>query len=67
MAGRENDHSTAVPEADRIEQERPADPGVEGDRAQPASPTHDVDEADWLEQSQPVLTDPDEDYTPDPV
>lgn len=67
MARRNDDQqSTAIPEADRLEQERPADPGADGEQAWLTRPTSHVDEADWFEQSQPVLTDPDEEYTPDP-
>jgi hypothetical protein len=63
---RDNHPNTAIPEADRLEQEQPADPTVASDQTWPALPTQDVDEADLFEQAQPVLTDPDEEYTPDP-
>jgi hypothetical protein len=59
-----NRPSTAIPEADRWEQEQPADPRVSSDPAWPVSLTPDVDEADRLDQVQSVLTDPDEEYPP---
>ena len=58
--------STPIPEVDRFEQEQPVDPRVGSDRQWPPSPAQDVDEADQLEQAQPVLADPDEEYPPDP-
>lgn len=58
--------STAIPEADRLEQQQPADPQVEDDQAWPTSPMGEVDDADRLEQAQVVVGDPDEEYTPDP-
>lgn len=62
---RDNHPNTAVPEADRLDQEQLADPTVASDQTWPAKPNQDVDEADLFEQAQPVLTDPDEDYAPD--
>jgi hypothetical protein len=68
---RSDDHpSAAIPEADRLDQERPVDPDVEGDEqwpaAAPTAKTPEADEADQLEQAHPVLSDPEEEYTPDP-
>lgn len=59
---RDNRQSTPIPEAERLEQEQPAYPGVASDQTWPASPTQDVDEADLFGQAQPLLTDPDEKY-----
>jgi hypothetical protein len=59
-----NRPSTAIPEADRWEQEQPADPQASSEQGWPASLTPDADEADTLEQVMPVLTDPDEEYPP---
>lgn len=58
--------STAIPEADQLEQEQEANPEVGSQHEWPASPNHEVNEADRLEQALPVLSDADEDYTPDP-
>ena len=67
MARTDDDRDeTEVPEADRLEQQQQADPGVAPDQAWPAQATPDVDEADLLEQVQEVLVDPDEEYTPNP-
>jgi hypothetical protein len=66
MARSDNDRpSTAIPEADRLEQEEPADPRVGSDQQWPATPTQDADEADRIEQAQAVVIDPDEEYSPD--
>jgi hypothetical protein len=65
MTSRDDQPGTAVPVADRVEQDRPADPSVVEDADWPGSSTQDVDEADRLEQARPVLSDPDEDYAPD--
>ena len=54
---------TAVPEADRLEQEQPADPRVGSDGPWPARASAEADEADVLEQAIEVVGDPDEDYT----
>jgi hypothetical protein len=68
MASSDDNHaSTAIPEADRLEQERQANPDVGSEPEWPTSTTQEVNEADRLEQSLPVLSDPDEDYTPDPL
>jgi hypothetical protein len=67
MARSDDNHAgTAIPEADRLEQEQPADPRVGDDQPWPGPPGHEVDEADRLEQAHSVDGDPDEDYTPDP-
>jgi len=67
MASSDDNHaSTAWAEADQLDEEHPANPTVGSDQEWPASPTQEVDEADRLEQSLPVLSDPDEEYTPDP-
>lgn len=66
MARRDDDKpNTAIPEADRREQEQPADPRLTDDLTWPEEPSGDVDEADRLEQAQAVLSDPDEEYAPD--
>jgi hypothetical protein len=62
---RDNHASTPIPEADQLDQEQPADPRVASDQTWPDSPIQDVDEADLVDQAQPVLTDPDEEYAPD--
>ena len=62
---RDDDASTEVPRADRLEQERAADPGADQEPEWPASEATEVDEGELLEQSQPVLDDPDEEYAPD--
>lgn len=59
-----NPRSTVIPEADRVEQEQPADPRDASDQEWPASLTPDVNEADRLDQVRPVLTDPDDEYPP---
>ena len=51
---------TAVPEADQLEQQQPADPGHEW----PHRATPVADEADRLEQAHEVLADEDEEYPP---
>lgn len=66
MARSEEHDGTAVPEADRLEQERQADPGVRPDQEWPDPATPDADEADRLEQAHEVLADPDEEYAPNP-
>lgn len=65
-SGDDNHTSTAIPEADRLEQEQQANPEVGSEHEWPTSPTQEVNEADRLEQSLQVLSDPDEEYTPDP-
>jgi hypothetical protein len=68
MASCDDNHaSTAIPEADRLAQEQHANPDVGSEPEWPTSTTQEVNEADRLEQSLPVLSDPDEDYTPDPL
>lgn len=65
MARREDDHiDTAIPEADRLEQEHPADPSSGPDQQWPDRATPEADEADRLEQADEVLADPDEEYPP---
>jgi hypothetical protein len=59
----DNPH-TAIPEADRLEQDQPANPAVSREERWPAMPTGNADQADRLEQSHPVPTDPDEEYPP---
>lgn len=67
MARRDDDRlGTAIPEADRLEQEQQADPGIGPDQEWPDSVTPHVDEADQLEQAHEVLDDPDEEYAPNP-
>ena len=67
MAQHERDQlETAVPEADRLEQEQQADPQAARQPEWPVVATKDVDEADQLEQAQEVPADTDEDYAPDP-
>jgi hypothetical protein len=68
MARSQHDYrSTAIPEADWLEQEQPANPTVGDEQVWPAAAsTQDADDADRLEQSQVVVGDPDEEYTPDP-
>ena len=56
-----------VPEADRLEQERPADPRVVAGRQWPVRAADGADEADQLDQVEDVPGDPDEDYPPDPT
>jgi hypothetical protein len=63
MASSDDNHPrTAIPEADRLEQEQPAGPEEGSDQEWPASPTQDINEADRLEQARPVVTDPEEEY-----
>lgn len=62
---RDDDASTEIPGADRLEQEQPVDPTADEDVDWPTERIPDVDEADQFEQSQPVLHDPDEEYVPD--
>jgi len=57
---------TAIPEADRLEQQQHADPTSAPDEEWPVLAGEVVDEADRFEQVQEVLADPDEDYAPDP-
>jgi hypothetical protein len=67
MAHSDDDRpGSAIPEADRLEQEQFADPRVGNDHPWPAQPSNDADEADRLEQAVAVDGDPDEDYTPSP-
>ena len=66
MAHSRDDYpSTAIPEADRFEQEQQADPRVEVDEPWPATLAQNVDEADRLEQARTVSGDPDEEFSPD--
>jgi hypothetical protein len=65
MARRDDDQDALVPEADRLEQHRQADPGIGPAQEWPDPPTLDVDEADQLEQAHEVPDDPDEEYAPD--
>ena len=65
-SGDDNHASTAIPEADRLEQEQQANPEVGSQHEWSTSPTQEVNEADRLEQSLPVLSDPDEEYPQDP-
>jgi hypothetical protein len=62
----DNDASTAIPEADRVEQEQPADPRTGDDQAWTVPSSQEADEGDRLEQAYAVDADPDEEYTPDP-
>ena len=65
MARPEDDKpDSEIPEADRLEQQQPADPSVGPDQQWPSHPTPDVDEADQLEQAHEVLVDSDEEYPP---
>ena len=65
MAHTDDAHLGAgIPEADRLEQERQADPAAEQHQEWPIHAAMDVDEADRLEQAQEVIGDPDEEYTP---
>ena len=57
----QNREGTAVPEADRLEQEQPAAPRVGETPEWPVSSSEEADEGDLLEQAQEVLDDPDED------
>jgi hypothetical protein len=57
--------STAIPEAERVEQERPADPKVGDDQAWTVPSNQEADEADRLERAHAVDADPDEEFTPD--
>lgn len=67
MARNDDDRDgTLVPEADRLEQQQQADPSAGPGPEWPDPAPPDVDEADLLEQAQEVLTDPDEEYTPNP-
>jgi hypothetical protein len=67
MARREDGElDTAIPEADRLEQRQPADPGGAPGLQWP-TPAPDADEADRLEQAHEVLVDPDEEYAPSPL
>jgi len=67
---RHDDHlETAIPEADRLEQEQQLDPADPADRADQQSPDPaipEADEADRLEQAHEVLADADEEYPPNP-
>jgi hypothetical protein len=65
---RSDDHQndTQVPEADLLEQQQQAAPSVSPAHEWPDQATPDVDEADLLEQAHEVLSDPDEEYTPNP-
>jgi hypothetical protein len=56
----QNREGTAVPEADRLEQEQPADPRVDETAGWPVAASEEADEGDRLEQAQEVLDDPDE-------
>ncbi|KRE59018.1 hypothetical protein ASG70_17525 [Phycicoccus sp. Soil748] len=61
------DHDQPIPEADWLEQEQPASSTVATDREwPPSSPARAADDGDMLEQSQEVVSDPDEDYAPEP-
>lgn len=67
MARRKDDQlDAATPEADRLEQQQPADPNVRPDHEWPAPANAGADEADRLEQAQEVLADPDDEYAPNP-
>jgi hypothetical protein len=67
MARRDDDQlDTAVPEADRLEQEQQADPSVGSEEEWPVAVTPDADEADQLEQAHQVPGDPDEEHSPEP-
>lgn len=57
----QNREGTTVPEADRLEQEQPADPRVDETPGWPVPASAEADEGDLLEQAQEVTGDPDED------
>jgi hypothetical protein len=61
----DDDATSAVPEADRLEQSQPADPRLSPDADLAPFGAEDGDPGDLLEQAQPVTEDPDEDYPPD--
>lgn len=56
---------TAIPEADRLEQEQHADPTMDDHGEWPVPTAEDVDQVDRLEQAQAVVGEPDEEYPPD--
>ena len=67
MARRDDDQlDTAIPEADRLEQEQQADPSIGPDQEWPDPVTPEADEGDRLDQAKVVLADPDEEYVPKP-
>jgi hypothetical protein len=65
MARRDDDQDALVPEADRLEQQQQADPGIGPAQEWPDPLALEVDEADQLEQAHEVPDDPDEEYAPD--